>query len=129
LGIVGLCHDLDFFVTSADVRQHGLLTMRWLNGRLPDDALRAIGAHDHRTGLTADKLMADMLKLADTVAVIDKRFGRAVLRRAADGGPYAALGSDFGDRAYLADILRRVADKHGLSLAWIRDILEAAPPQ
>jgi predicted hydrolase (HD superfamily) len=127
--IVGLCHDLDFFATSADLRQHGLLTMRWLNGRLPDDALRAIGAHDHRTGLNADTLMADMLKLADTVAVIDKRFGRAVLRRADDRDPYATLRIDFGDRSYLADILRRVADKHGLSFAWICDILEAAPPQ
>jgi predicted hydrolase (HD superfamily) len=49
--ITGLCHDLDFFVTSSDGSQHGLLTVRWLAGQLPDDALAAIAAHDHRTGI------------------------------------------------------------------------------
>jgi predicted hydrolase (HD superfamily) len=37
--MTGLCHDLDFFVTSGDWSQHGLVTIRWLAGQLPDDAL------------------------------------------------------------------------------------------
>jgi predicted hydrolase (HD superfamily) len=63
--ITGLCHDLDFFVTCGDWSQHGLLTIRWLAGQLPDDALDAIAAHDYRTGIRSDTLIADMLNLAE----------------------------------------------------------------
>jgi predicted hydrolase (HD superfamily) len=127
--ITGLCHDLDFFVTSGDWSQHGLLTIRWLAGRLPDDALQAIAAHDHRTGMRSDTLIADMLNLADAVAIIDKRFGRDLFRQVDNVDAYATLRNHLGDRAYLADILDRRASKHRLSFGCIGDIVTAGPPQ
>jgi predicted hydrolase (HD superfamily) len=72
--MTGLCHDLDFFVTSGDSRQHGLVTIRWLAGQLPDDALQAIAAHDHRTGIQSDTIIADMLNLADALAALISTF-------------------------------------------------------
>src|SRR5688500_10025772 len=57
---VGLCHDLDFFTVADDWSQHGLLTIKWLSGHLPNDALQAIAAHDYRTGVYSDTLLADM---------------------------------------------------------------------
>jgi hypothetical protein len=127
--ITGLCHDLDFFVTSGDWSQHGLLTTRWLAGQLPDDALVAIAAHDHRTGVRSDTLIADMLNLADAVAVIDKRFGRDLFTQADNGDPYTTLRNRLGERAYLVDILDRHASKHRLPFGRIRDIVAAGPPQ
>ena len=127
--ITGLCHDLDFFATSGDWSQHGLVTIRWLTGQLPDDALQAIAAHDHRTGIRSDTLIADMLNLADALAVIDERFGRDLLKQAGSDDPYTALRRHLGDRAYLADILERRASKHDLSFRCIVDIVRAGPPQ
>src|SRR5262245_4901364 len=51
---VGLCHDLDFFDTADDRRQHGILVANWLPKDLPPEALEAIRAHDHRTGIQAN---------------------------------------------------------------------------
>lgn len=45
--VVGLCHDLDFFQTSHDWSQHGLLTIKWLGDRIPTDAQDAIAALSH----------------------------------------------------------------------------------
>lgn len=78
---------------------------------MPDDALVAIAAHDHRTGIRSDTLIADMLNLADAVAVIDKRFGRDLFTPADNDDPYATLRNHLGERAYLADILDRCASK------------------
>src|SRR5258707_235124 len=63
--IVALCHGLDYFATADDRAQHGLLTVKWLGDRLPPAAQQAIAAHDHRTGIQADTVLADMLKVAD----------------------------------------------------------------
>src|SRR5262249_17277001 len=76
---VGLCHDLDFFKTRDNRSQHGLLTIQWLGDRIPVEAQTAIASHDHRTGVRSDTLLADMLKIADVIAVIDAELGRRML--------------------------------------------------
>ncbi len=126
--ITGLCHDLDFFVTSCDWSQHGLLTTRWLAGQLPDDALVAIAAHDHRTGVRSDTLIADMLNLADAAAVIDKRFGRDLFTQADSDDPYTALRNRLGDRAFLP-IFWIIARASTAYRSGASAIFTAAPPQ
>jgi ribosomal protein S18 acetylase RimI-like enzyme len=127
--VVGLCHDLDFFQTSGDLSQHGLLTIKWLGDRIPADAQAAITAHDHRTGIQADTLLADTLKAADAIAVIDERLGRRLLCDVDQTAPYTILRSQLGDRPYLCDILQRYIDKHGLAFARIVEIVTSAPSQ
>ncbi len=122
--VVGLCHDLDFLETSADPTRHGLLTIEWIGDRLPDDAQQAIAAHDHRTGVTADTMLADMLKLADVIAVIDERLGRRAFCDIDRADPYGALRSRLADRPYLCDILQRLAGKHALPFPRIVEILD-----
>src|SRR5262245_17998591 len=126
---VGLCHDLDYFRTSDDRTQHGLLTIKWLGDRIPPDARQAIAAHDHRTGIQSETLIADMLKLADVIAVIDQRLGRRLLQDIDQGDPYTALRSHLGDRLYLCDLMQRYANKHAVSFAWIVEMVSTAPPQ
>jgi len=127
--VVGLCHDLDYFQTKDDPSQHGLLTTRWLAGQLAEDALRAIAAHDHRTGVHDDTLLADMLKLADVIAVIDGRLGRDIARHLDNVDPYEALRSRLSGRGYLVDMLHDLAEKHAIPLATLASFVADGPPQ
>ncbi|MGE0240956.1 MAG: HD domain-containing protein [Parvibaculaceae bacterium] len=127
--VVGLCHDLDFFHVSGDWSQHGLMTVKWLADRIPVEAQDAIAAHDHRTGIEADTLLADMLKTADAIAIIDEKLGRAAFRGAELATPYAALRRQLGHRSYLCDMLERYSGKHALSFKRIAEIVATAPAQ
>ena len=121
--VVGLCHDLDFFQTCDNWSQHGLLTVRWLGDRLPADAQLAIASHDHRTGVQADTLLADALKIADVLAVINAKLGRNVLSEVKGTETLGALRSRLVDRAYLCDILERHTQKRGLPVSRAIDIV------
>lgn len=126
---VGLCHDLDFFQTSGDWSRHGLVTIEWLGDRLPADAKNAIASHDHRTGIQADTLLADMLKVADVIAVIDANLGRELFCNLDRRDPYPALRRLLDDRPYLCEMLQRYADKHVLPFTRIIAIVNDAPSQ
>lgn len=109
--IVGLCHDLDFFEVGNNWPEHGVRTAARLNGRLPDEALRAIAARDHRTGFTEESMMADMLKLADALAVACEHVDTDTIL-----GPSAELRARIGGRIYLADMIERFAARHRIDL-------------
>jgi hypothetical protein len=111
--VVGLCHDLDFFETATDPAAHGLLAAERLRGKLPEEALAAIRAHDHRTGVRSESLLADMLKLADVLAVLDDVLGRERLCSIGDGEDLTER--ELGVRAYLAEMLSHYAAKHALT--------------
>lgn len=124
--VVGLCHDLDYFQTQDNWSQHGVTTIAWLGDKIPAEAQHAIAAHDHRTGVQADSLLADMLKAADALAVIDEKIGRVSLCDTDRAAPYSALGQQLSDRSYLSDILERYAGKHGISFDRLVDIVVLA---
>ena len=67
--LTGLCHDLDYETTKHDWPRHGLVTADWLHRQLPENALLAIRAHDHRTGVVCDQPICRALKLADALAL------------------------------------------------------------
>jgi hypothetical protein len=124
---VGLCHDLDYFNTCDNWSQHGLLTTSWLGERNSPEAQIAIASHDHRTGIQADTLLADALKIADVIAVIHAKLGRRVLGDLDRNDALTALRSQLTDRLYLCDMLERYANKHGLPVSCIIDIAAASP--
>jgi predicted hydrolase (HD superfamily) len=124
--VVGLCHDLDFFDVGEDWQRHGLITAERLKGQLPDEALSAIAAHDHRTGISADTLLADMLKVADAAAIIVERIGADTLRRLPPDLK-DELRSRLGERKTLAEILEHHGARHRLAIrAVLRLALETA---
>jgi hypothetical protein len=45
-GLVGLLHDVDYEQTRDDPASHGLVGAQMLEGKLPDEAIRAIKAHN-----------------------------------------------------------------------------------
>lgn len=119
----GLLHDIDFERTRATPERHGLLATDWLAGRLPEHALDAIRAHDHRTGITANTALAAALKLADALAVILETLG-------AEAPDLITTPDQLGDRLvgrpWLADLLYGNARQLGISPHLLRDIARAS---
>lgn len=117
----GYCHDLDYFAVDGDWSQHGLITAHALAGRLPEDALEAIAAHDHRTGRTAATPLADALKLADALAVAEEALGRSVLaERLLERGPGDVL---VAGKPWLNAISGQATSRLGLELSEIATML------
>ena len=66
--IVGLLHDLDYDLVKGDMSKHGVTASRILSGKLSEEALYAIKAHDHRAGFTPRSLLDRSLIAADALA-------------------------------------------------------------
>ena len=124
--IVGLVHDLDYLTVEGDWSRHGRLTAEWLAGRLPDDALVAIAAHDHRTGVESTTPLSECLRLADGLAVLDEHAGREATLAALSAG---SIDGVIGGRPFLVEIIAGTAARHGLALATLGGILVALPRQ
>jgi len=127
--VVGLCHDLDFFEVQGDWSRHGPMAAEWLGERIPSEAQQAIAAHDHRTGIAADSLLADSLKAADAITVIDEKLGRSALRAIDLASPYAALRAQLSRRAYLADMIEHYTLKRAVPFERLVETITDAPAQ
>ncbi|MEM2922581.1 MAG: HDIG domain-containing protein, partial [Candidatus Bathyarchaeia archaeon] len=46
-GLLGLLHDIDFGKTESTPESHGLEAERILSGKVPEDIIRGIKAHNH----------------------------------------------------------------------------------
>jgi len=68
--IVGLLHDLDYDEVREDMRKHGVAAAEKLKGRLPEEAIYAIKAHDYRTGFKPKRRLDKALIAADSAAVL-----------------------------------------------------------
>jgi len=68
--IVGLLHDLDYDEVREDMRKHGVVAAEKLKGRLPEEAIYAIKAHDYRTGFKPKSRLDKALIAADSAAVL-----------------------------------------------------------
>ena len=126
--IVGILHDLDFPATESDLARHGLVTVQMLGDSLPPEALQAIAAHDHRTGVQADSLLAQSLRAADALADIASHVPTGELAQLVGPGEdaYAALCERLGQRAYLSDMLQEYTRTCGLTFTDLKAMLAAA---
>jgi predicted hydrolase (HD superfamily) len=127
--VVGLCHDLDFFDTADDRRQHGILAADWLANDLPAEALDAIRAHDHRTGVQANTPIADALKLADALAVADALKGRETITALLSLGDKEGLRSVLTSRSHLSLMIEEFSRKLRLPLSELAQVCRNAPLQ
>ena len=68
-GLTGLLHDLDFDETMENPERHGLLTAEMLRGKVPEEVLRAIIAHNYeRTGVEPETPMEKALIASDAIS-------------------------------------------------------------
>jgi len=68
--IAGLLHDLDYDLVQDDPSQHGVKAAAILDGKVSKEVLRAIMAHDHRTGQKAVTLLDRALVFSDSLAIL-----------------------------------------------------------
>ena len=111
--------------TESDLTQHGLLTVRMLGDTLPPQALQAIAAHDHRTGVKDDSPLAQSLRAADALAHIASRVPPEELTQlaASEGGGFAALRERLGQRAYLSDMVQEYTKAQRMTFADLVKVL------
>ncbi len=64
--LTGLLHDIDY--GSVDMNEHGLRSAEMLEGKLPEEALHAIKAHNEMTGVEAKDKMDFALRASDAVS-------------------------------------------------------------
>ncbi|MGY2052894.1 HD domain-containing protein [Methylobacterium sp. JK268] len=127
--VVGLCHDLDYYVTEHDRTRHGLVTAAWLSGDLPAEALLAIAAHDPRTGTRCRTMLADALRLADSFAVVDAVMGRAATVALGRSGDPLDLATRLAARPYLVGTILQTSNRHGVPVAVLAQACAQAPLQ
>jgi len=70
-GLTGLLHDLDYPRTKDQPERHGLESAAMLAGKLPEDCVRAIAAHNaEMTGTMPESVLDFGLRSAETVTGI-----------------------------------------------------------
>ncbi|MGE0281949.1 MAG: hypothetical protein AB7P20_15235 [Rhizobiaceae bacterium] len=128
--ITGVCHDLDFEVTKHDRSLHGLVAAEWMEGEVPETALDAIRAHDHRTGFTSETMLADALKFADAVAIGELTIGRETMLTAlAAPDPREVLELELVERPYLTEIILNLSHKLKIPPCQLPTLIRRAPAQ
>jgi len=118
-GLTGLLHDVDYPVTKDDPAKHGLMALDILDGKLPQDALDAIAAHNSEyTGREPKSVFDFALRCGETVTGL---ISAAALVRPTkmEGMKAKSLKKKIKDKSFAANVRREVlmeCEKAGLSL-------------
>ena len=68
-GLVGLIHDLDFEEVGGDMKRHGIVSTEILEGRIPEEVIHAIKAHNFEfTGIDPVTKLDKALIAADAIS-------------------------------------------------------------
>ncbi|WP_462326881.1 HDIG domain-containing metalloprotein [Desulfobaculum sp.] len=105
-GITGLLHDLDYPMTKDTPEQHGAMAKDMLDGKMPEDALHAIIAHNEEcTGVAAENTFDYALRAAETVTGL---ISAAALVRPTrmDGMKAKSLKKKMKDKSFAASVNR-----------------------
>ena len=118
-GLAGLLHDVDYPLTKETPERHGLAAMDILGDGLPEEALRAIRAHNSEyTGEVPHSRMDFALRAAESVTGLVT--AAALVRPTGmDGMEAKSLKKKMKDKAFAASVNReriRECERIGLSL-------------
>lgn len=118
-GVTGLLHDLDYPDTKDNPARHGLDAVDALTGKMPDDALQSIAAHNEEyTGVAAANPFDYALRAAESATGL---ISAAALVRPTkmEGMKPKSLKKKMKDKAFAAAVSReriRECEKLGLDL-------------
>jgi hypothetical protein len=118
-GLAGLLHDLDFPQTKGVPEQHGLVAREELAGKLPEDALHAIVAHNEEcTGVAAAGAFDYALRAAESTTGLVMT-AALVRPTRMEGMEPKSLKKKMKDKSFAAAVSRdriRECEKLGLTL-------------
>ena len=118
-GLTGLLHDVDYPATMQEPQRHGLAAGELLAGRLPEEALTAIRAHNgEMTGVMPQSRLDHALRCAETVTGL---VSAAALMRPTgyEGMESKSIKKKMKDKAFAASVCRdniRQCEQAGLPL-------------
>jgi predicted hydrolase (HD superfamily) len=98
--LVGLLHDLDCEMIGGDMRRHGLVAAEMLEGRLPEEGLHAIRAHDYRTAVKPESKLDKALIAADCVWILIARVAFVTSHGKVDRIKHFALRNAFKSKSF-----------------------------
>ena len=104
-GLTGLLHDLDYVQVAGDMDKHGLTGAAMLEGKLPENALHAIRAHNDCTGVTPACAFDYALRCGETVTGLVS--AAALVRPTGiEGMQASSLKKKMKDKAFAASVSR-----------------------
>jgi putative nucleotidyltransferase with HDIG domain len=128
-GITGLLHDLDYATTKDNPARHGLDAGDLLSGKLPEEAVQAIRAHNaEHTGVAPQSMLDFALRCGETVTGM-VHAGALVRPTRIEGMEAKSLKKKMKDKAFAASVNRQTiaeCDKLGLELGEFLGIAIAA---
>ncbi len=118
-GLAGLLHDVDYVQTASTPEKHGLLSCELLKGRLPEETLQAIRAHNGEMNGNAPQSTLDFaLRCAESVTGLVVT--AALVRPTGITGMQAkSLKKKMKDKAFAASVSReniKECEKIGIDL-------------
>ena len=117
-GLAGLLHDLDYPVTKNNGEKHGITACEMLEGKVPQEVLTAIAAHNSEyTGVEPTTRMDFALRAAETVTGLVS--AAALMRPTGMEGMQAkSLKKKMKDKAFAAAVSReRIKDCERIDLS------------
>ncbi|MFP4110820.1 MAG: HDIG domain-containing metalloprotein [Desulfonatronovibrio sp.] len=112
-GITGLLHDLDYSLTASDYSRHGMETSEMLQGKLPDEALKAIRVHAAEMNKSGEP-ETDLdfaLRCGETVTGLIMAAG-LIRPNGLEGMKPKSLKKKIKDKAFAASVNRETIREH-----------------
>jgi len=130
-GLTGLLHDLDFPQTKDRMEEHALVGAKMLEGKLPEQALNAIRAHNEATGHTPKSDFDFALRCSETVTGLVS--AAALVRPTGmEGMKPKSLKKKMKDKAFAAAVNREIireCERLGLDLGdFLQTAIDAITP-
>ncbi len=115
--MTGLLHDADY--GKADMEQHGLMSAEMLEGKLPEEALHAIKAHNERTGVKAESMLDKVLIASDAASGLIVATALVMPEKKLSQVKISSLVTKFKDKSFARRVERKritICEELGLSL-------------
>ncbi len=104
--LTGLLHDIDYEKVDGNMDRHGLVSAEMLKGKLPENCLRAIRAHNERTGVNAENMLDKALIAADAVSGLIVAAALVMPNRRLSEVKVSTLKKKFKDKSFARNVDR-----------------------
>lgn len=106
--IAGLLHDIDYEKTEGSLERHGLVSAEMLKGKIPEDSIHAIKAHNfERTKVEPETKMDNALIAADAVSGLIVATALVMPSKKLEEVKEKSVEKKFGDNSFARNIDRK----------------------
>lgn len=110
--LTGLLHDIDYERVGGNMERHGLVSAEMLEGRLPEECLHAIKAHNEAIGVKAESLLDKSLIAADAVSGLIVAAALVMPNKSLSEVKVSTLKKKFNDKSFARNVDRNRIKLH-----------------